>query len=238
MAGRGDGVVPLASPRVASAQPACRQPCSTYGAVGLECLERVGRAARGVPTRRWPAGTGSLVHVHEPDQRTCGGGGRDRGGHLDGCRRRVVVVRGRRLGADVTRHGDRHRSCREAASTLVSRCTASARWSRSVVIVAPRAAGRTMTRYDAAGRRPSSCRLRAAARSCRRRRLRTTAVPTVRGSANATAGCSVVPSRVATTVSGPLRARTPSARKRRKASRPLTRSIKQTACDGPCGAGP
>ena len=74
--------------------------------------------------------------------------------------------------------------------------------------------------------------------SCRRRRLRTTADPTVRGSANATAGRSVEPNGVATTVSGPLRARMPSARKRRKASRPLTRSIKQRACDGPCGAGP
>ena len=79
-------------------------------------------------------------------------------------------------------------------------------------------------------------RARTISRSRRRSRLRTTAVPTGRPIANATAGGVAPPARSTRIAMGPARCRRAPARAR-KISRPRTRRIRPKAWPGPDGAG-
>jgi hypothetical protein len=118
--------------------------------------------------------------------------------------------------------------------------TARARWPRSVVIGEPSAPGDTITRYRPIGSSPLIDRSRADSRSCRRIRFLTTADPTFREMAKATAGPTKSSPGTYTTLRGPLRARCEELWKRRNAARPLIRSIdpartiRRRAAGGPC----
>lgn len=122
--------------------------------------------------------------------------------------------------------------------------TAPERWPRSVVIVDPAAPGETITRYRPTGNLPASRRSWAAARSCRRSRFLTTAVPTFREMAKAMAGLAPPSCGTYTTLRGPLRARCVEALNARNAARPLIRSIdrsrtiRRTGAGGPCAGEP
>lgn len=122
--------------------------------------------------------------------------------------------------------------------------TARARWPRSVAIGEPFAPGDTITRYRPDGSSPMDERSRAASRSCRRIRFLTTAGPTFREMAKATAGPTKSLPGTYTTLRGPLRARCEEPWKRRNASRPLIRSIdpartiRRRVAGGPCAGEP
>ena len=97
------------------------------------------------------------------------------------------------------------------------------------------ASGRAPIRNMPAGTVPADDAACNMARSCRRRRLRTTAGPSARPSANATRGGVELPGGSRTNVHHrtPARARCPSAVRRANARRSRMRQIKPTDGDGP-----
>lgn len=139
----------------------------------------------------------------------------------------------------------RDAAVRHTSATLGSNSrTAVTKCSLSVSIGSSAAPGATITRYHPIGSSSRFEAVRAASRSRRRTRLRTTADPTLREIAHATAGRSPSGRESRTTWRGPLRARSRDPRKRRKTSRSLIRSIdpsraiRPTGAGGPCDAGP
>lgn len=100
--------------------------------------------------------------------------------------------------------------------------------------------GLAPNKYVPAGNWPSDDAACNMARSWRRTRFRTTAVPSARPRANATRGGVEMPggSRMYVHHRTPARARRPSAVRRANSRRSRMRQIKPTACDGPCRAVP
>jgi hypothetical protein len=201
--------VPAGWPEGTTAQQTTRrEPRTVAGAMDLEGAEGVLRARRGEPARRGATLERPLV-AHDPAHQEPG----DTAAWGCSIADEVVIVV-----MDAVDGTCRSKRPRSNCSSANDRATTS---------------GRAPTRYRPGGGGAAD----SSARSRRRSRLRTTAGPRARPSANATRGGVRVGSATNVHHRSPARIRRPSALKRRNDRRSRTRQIKPTAEPGPCRAG-
>lgn len=185
----------------------------------LESFERVGRTGGDITAGRNPAGKQPLIAAHTPCRQTRRNG---KGTRRFRCWRRIVIVL-----AGCSHRGLPTRRSRQL-STSRNRTTRSTSAALGWIAKSQAPEG---IRAGSVARTSAKC-----ARTWRRKRLRTTAVPTLRDTANATRGGSsmvdgVDANMVTDTV--PLRTRRPRRRSSWNVRRSRTRQIRPTDVDGP-----
>jgi len=203
---------------MAPAQSSNRQPGTPHEPIHLECFEGVGRTGRDVTAGRNPTGEQPLIAAHTPCRQTR----RKRRAILGvSCARQIVVLPTDRA----------HWVLPTSRSRQLS--TSAKRTERSTS-AAPGCRAKSQQPEGKSGLFAARSSPRWA-RTCLRRRLRTTAVPTLRETANATRGGSLTDTDDANMVTAtvPLRTRRPRRRSSSNERRSRIRQIRPTAVCGP-----
>jgi len=176
-------VVAVTAPRLAAAQPSQAQPGAAHGTMGLQGLDGVGRARRRVAARGRSAGTGVLIptdRCHQSSGPPSGGASSPRIVRslertvaidtaiidtaiidtvtIDAVRRTHHFERSSASSASAVEMDSTPDECAEAVDEVESssrRCNARSSEPRRLVMAAPAASGRTMTRWARGAKRPS-----------------------------------------------------------------------------------
>jgi hypothetical protein len=204
---------------MAPTQPSNGQPGPPHEPVDLESFEGVGRTGGDITAGRNPACEHPLIAAHTPCRQTRRKGKATR--RVSCGQRIVIVLTGPAHGELPTRRSRQLSTSRKKTSRSADAALGWIAKSQAPEGNRPGSWARTSLRY---------------ARNWRRKRLRTTAVPTARDTANATRGGSSPlngdgANMVTDTV--PLRTRRPRRRSSWNVRRSRTRQIRPTDVDGP-----